>query len=220
MSEELVKSSVTLAELDSVDVSCEQKDVVKSNNSAAGLLSSIPMLCRLESCPYSDGCALFAEGLVERGDRCPLELDLVKNMFVSYCRQLEINPDIEKIEAGLIKDLCSIEIQALRANKLMSFGEFLVDAIDAIDPVSGEVYYKKELHIAVSWSERLLSQKLRVLDALVASPLSRVKYKGETGNQSLQDRVAELKRRVDKFSSDNIREENVFDVTGWSDSEE
>jgi hypothetical protein len=189
-------------------------------NSAAGLLSSVPMICKAERCPYANGCLVYSEGLVVTGERCPLESDLVRSMFISYCRQLTINPDIDKVEAGLIKDLCSVEIQALRANKLMSFGDFLVEVVDAIDPVSGDVHYKSDLHVAVAWSERLLNQKLRILDALVASPVAKVKYRGDTGVQGLQEKMAELKRKMEDLMPKSSEEAEVYEIATYVHEDE
>jgi hypothetical protein len=98
----------------------------------------------------------------------------------------------------------------------MSFGDFIVDIVDSIDPVSGQVYYKKDLHVAVSWSERLLSQKLRILDSLVASPIAIAKFRGGTGEKTLQDRIVELKKRVDVLASPDDSANEVFEIESYS----
>lgn len=221
MANEIITRSNILDQLEKVEVlNCEQVEIVRMTNNAAGLLSSVPMICRVERCPYANGCELCAQNIVVFGERCPIELDLVRNMFISYCRQLMINPDVDKVEAGLVKDLCAVEIQALRANKLMSFGDFLVEVVDAIDPVTGDVHYKSDLHVAVAWSERLLNQKIRILDSLVATPMARLKYRGDTGVQGLQEKMAELKRKMEDLMPKTGGQREVFEIATYVEEDE
>ena len=216
MAEEVSIRSNILEELSSVKTSdSTQIDLVKQANSAYGLLSSIPMVCKTKNCPYASVCPLQRALVAVTGDRCPIEADLIKNMFVSYCRELDINPDYDKVQAGLVKDLCSVEIQAVRANKLMGFEDFIVDSVEAIDPSTGKVYFKKDLHIAVTWSERLLNQKIRILDTLAATPLIRAKYMGGEGKQTLLDKVNKLKARVEELMPKEEEESKVYEVDDW-----
>lgn len=215
MSEELAVTSDIIEELKRSEPTEVRQELVKQANSACGILSSIPMVCHLEKCPYSEVCPILQKGLVEEGERCPIETDLVRNMFIAYCQELSINPDIDKVQAGLIKDLCSVEIQAMRANKLMSYQDFLVNAVDAVNNRTGEVYYKKDLHIAVTWSERLLNQKMRILDALAATPLVKAKYLGGAKVDTLLDRMSALKERVDAISPTDDEEESTYDIEDW-----
>ena len=210
--------SQILEELECTDIGTgEQEAIVKRANSAYGLLSSIPMICRKDKCPYKDVCLIYLEGVAQECVRCPIETDLIKNMFISYCRELNINPDVDKVQAGLVKDLCSIEIQAFRANKIMSFEDFLIDAIDAINPATGEIYYRKDTHVAVTWSERLLNQKIRVLETLAATPLARIKYMGTSGKTTLQDKIAALKSDVEKLMPKEDVEDKIYDLQSWKE---
>lgn len=220
MAEEVTVRSKVLDSLANTKTSdSSQIDLVKQANSAYGLLSSIPMVCKSDRCPYADICPLERALVTVEGDRCPIEADLLKNMFVSYCHELEINPDTDKVQAGLVKDLCSVEIQAVRANKLMGFEDFIVDAVDAIDPNTGKVYFRKDLHISVAWSERLLNQKIRILDTLAASPLTRAKYLGGEGKQALQDKVNKLKSQVEQLMPQDNSKSEVYDIEDWRTGE-
>lgn len=217
MTDELVIRSVILDELQETDIGDGlQEALVKRANSAYGLLSSIPMICK-SNCSYRSVCPIAINNVIKEGSRCPIESDLIKSMFLSYCNELQINPDYDKVQAGLIKDLCSVEIQAFRANKLMSFEDFLVDAIDAINPANGEIYYRKDLHIAVTWSERLLNQKIRILETLAATPLIKVKYMGGDGKDTLQGRLAELKKMVEDRMPKDLTQQSSYEIANWSE---
>lgn len=216
MSEELVIKSSIIEDLEKIEIASEQQEaIVRQSNSAYGLLSSIPMKCRGNQCPYASICPLLENGLAEIGSRCALEATMVRDMFVAYCTELDINPDVDKIKAGLVKDLCSVEIQALRANKLMSFSDFIVDAVEAINPVTGDIIYRDDLHIAVAWSERLLNQKIRILDTLAASPLVRAKYLGGLEKKSILDAMAEKRQLVEKMMQTDNSDEAEYEITDW-----
>lgn len=172
-----------------------QAEIVKMHNSALGILSSVPMLCR-EECQYRQVCPLADERVDPVGERCPIEVDLLRSMFVSYCRELEINPDTDKIQAGLVKDLCVIELQAFRASKLMGFRNLVERSVDAVNPNTGEVYYKDSISVIAGWSERLLTQKLRVLEALAATPLVRLKALGSIDKTSILDKLSEMRDKL------------------------
>jgi hypothetical protein len=220
MTEELIttKKSSILEELENIPTSNpSQQELVKQANSAFGLLSSIPMICRADNCSYCESCPVHGAELAIEGNRCPIETDLVRNMFISYCNELNINPDTDKVQAGLVKDLCSVEIQALRANKVMSFADVIVDVVDSIDQRSGTVYYKKDLHIAVLWSEKLLAQKVKILDTLAATPLVKLRYEGGTKTESLLDRISSLKKKMEAMMPKDMTENETFDVEGWKE---
>lgn len=213
MSEEIEARSTILEELgNTVIASNEKMAAVKQANSAFGLLSSIPMICRASDCPYSGVCPVYQGEFCRPGERCPIELDLVRNMFSSYCIELGINPDFDKIQAGLIKDLVSVEIQAIRANKVLSFGDFIVKVVDSINQRTGEVYYKDDIHVAMVWTERLLNQKIRILDTLAATPLIKMRYLGESKKDSLLDKISSLKKQVESLLP-KVEEEETYDIS-------
>lgn len=216
MADEVAVRSTILEDLASIENSNErQENLVRQINSAYGLLASIPMICRTNSCPYAAVCAVNAAGAVELGERCPIEADLIRNMFISYCNELEVNPDIQKVQAGLIKDLCSIEIQAIRANKLMSYQDFIVEVVDSVNARTGEVYYKNDLHVAVTWSEKLLNQKMRILDALAATPLVKARFLGGTKTDVLMDRLAALKKSIEPLLPPDTTADSAFEIARY-----
>jgi hypothetical protein len=167
------------------------------------------------NCSYSEVCPIHQAELTSVGDRCPIETDLTRDMFVSYCQELMINPDYDKVQAGLVKDLCSVEIQALRANKLMSFKDFIVDVVDAINPRTGEVIYRKDLHIAILWSEKLINQKIRILDTLAATPIIKVKYQGGIKTETLQDKLLALRKQVEALMPKDETVAEAYQIDEW-----
>ena len=199
MNEEHNKIELRSTILDSLEaleiVDDRTRDLVKMSNSTYGLLSSVPMLCR-DTCMYKEICPLAKEDIAPVGDRCPIEVDLIKSMFVAYCRDMAINPDTDKVEAALVKDLCVIEVQAFRATKLMGFKDFIEQSVTAVNPNNGEVYYKDDLHISVLWNEKLLNQKIRVLDALVATPYARLKATGRLDKSSVASKLSGYKAQT------------------------
>jgi hypothetical protein len=220
MVDELIKrDSQMLADLaQEMEPDQQRRALVKKANSAYGMLSSIPMKCRAADCHFAEACPLQEMELCEEGERCPLESDLVREMFIGYCIELAVNPDVDKIQAGLIKDLCSVEVQALRASKLLSYGDLLVRVVDAINQRDGTVYYKDIINEATTWSERLLAQKIRILDTLAATPLVRAKYMGGDTKRTLQDILSEMRAAAELAMPHEKTDDAVYDVESWQDN--
>jgi hypothetical protein len=220
MANELIKrDSVMLSELaKEMEPDEQRRTLVKRANSAYGMLSSIPMKCKTSKCPFAEACPLQEMDSCEEGERCPLESDMIREMFIGYCTELEVNPDIDKVQAGLIKDLCSVEVQALRASKLMSYGDLLVRVVDAINQRTGDVIYKDIVNEACVWSERLISQKIRILDTLAATPLVRAKYLGGDTKRTLQEILNEMRAAAEKVMPHEVADDAVYDTEDWRES--
>jgi hypothetical protein len=220
MSNEVEKRSKILDDLEALEI-CDRRtnELVERANSTFGLLSSIPMLCR-ELCIYREVCPLAQDGIQPVGERCPIETDLVKGMFVSYCRDLGINPDVDKVEAALIKDLCVVEVQAFRATKLMGFRDFIEQNVTAVNPNNGEVYYKDDLHISVTWTEKLINQKIKILDTLVATPYSRLKATGKMDKGNLSSTLSKYKIHSLNIVPQEDIEAQEYEIGKYTEEEE
>ena len=220
MSREVETRSKILDELEALQIADDRTaQLVEMSNSTYGMLASVPMVCR-ENCIYREICPLVTDGIAPYGDRCPIEVDLIKSMFVHYCRDLGINPDFDKVEAALVKDLCVIEVQAFRATKLMGFQDFIEQNVTAVNPATGEVYYKDDLHISVTWTEKLINQKIKVLETLVATPYARLKATGKLEKSNLSSTLSKYKiHALNIVPQDDVSHEE-YEIGTYQEDEE
>lgn len=148
--------------------------LVAQTNTAAGVMSSIPMRCKGVKCSYASSCPLIKHKMSPDGNPCPLELNMIITMFESICDELGVNPDDSYIDAALIRDLCNIYIQETRASKVLADEHFIMDNVLSIDK-DGNPIYRKEAHVAIFYTNKLHTRKLQILNALIATREARIK---------------------------------------------
>ena len=128
----------------------EDVDVVKANLASKrfkmkhGMFSSIPLICRGTTCPYSVVCSIPEDQRIIKG-RCPVEIGAIIARFDSWCKHFNIDTESEYIkdsdlvDATLIRDLVDNEIQTMRAeNKLAINGDFIGQTIADVDKNGNE----------------------------------------------------------------------------------
>lgn len=139
-----------------------------------GIVSTIPIICRGESCPYIDTCPMVDLGTnvdMLRGQRCPVEISKIVDKFEEYVRHFNIDLEqVDPIKLGLIKELIDYDIQIERADKIMSKeGDFLDDVVIGVDS-NGRPIKTKEVAKSIEYKERALSKKHQILQLLNSTP--------------------------------------------------
>lgn len=133
-----------------------------------GMFASVPIICKGRSCPYFQTCWI-PEADLQVGERCPIEIGAILERFDKYCAQLNIVPEDEIVDAGLVKDVVDIEIMMVRADGLLAKdGNLIEEVVAGISP-KGQEYYKPEIHPAVELKEKLRKEKTRILNQLNAT---------------------------------------------------
>lgn len=145
--------------------------VSKRYSTKHGMLSSVPLICRGEKCPYKDSCLLEKEEMT-CGERCPIEVGAIMSRFEHWCNHFGIKVDDDTIsdedvvDATLIRDLVDNEIQVLRAeNRIAISSDFITKVIATVDN-KGKAFYKDELSCEASYKLQLLDKKYKILQLL------------------------------------------------------
>lgn len=192
--------------------------LVAQTNTAAGVMSSIPMRCKGIDCSYANSCPLIKHKMSPAGNPCPLELNMIITMFESICAELGVNPDDSYIDAALIRDLCNVYIQETRANKILADEHFIMDNILSIDN-QGNPMYRKEPHVAIFYTTKLHTRKLQILNALIATREARIKATRKAADSVSLVGQAELMHAMGGLLSDlnqttamERRKEYAYDI--------
>jgi hypothetical protein len=154
---------------------------VNESNNQAGVIrnfSSLPMKCKgKDFCIYGATC--FMDTLKVKtedfvGQVCPIEVELILNLFDSYVKEFDLKELEDKKNTtiiGLLKDLIDTELQIERANKrLMLDGEYLEDRVVGVSEATGEVLTNKEVNQHIMFKERMRERKAKILNLLNATP--------------------------------------------------
>jgi hypothetical protein len=133
-----------------------------------GMYASVPIICKAEACPYADSCELQQMGLAPYGDKCPMEIAAIEDLFQRYCSDMNINPEDprQQVDSIMVKEVVDIDISMLRCDKKMAISaDFIIDQVVNVDE-EGNSITRQELHPLTEYKEKLRAQKFKTLNLL------------------------------------------------------
>lgn len=140
----------------------------RMRNTKMGLYASVPIICKAEGCPYAESCDLMQLGMAPLGEKCPMEIAAIEDLFMRYCGDMGVNPEDPKqqVDAIMIKEVVDCDIGMLRVDKKMAISaDFILDSVVGTTE-DGHILTKKEVHPMMDYKEKLRSQKYRTLNLL------------------------------------------------------
>lgn len=136
-----------------------------------GLYASVPIICKAEGCPYAESCELQQMGIAPYGEKCPIEIAAMEDLFSKYCKELGIDPmdETQTVDAMQVRDLVDTDIQILRCDHKLA-----IDADIIIENVIGvtekkEPVTRKELHPVTEYKDKLINRRNKILQMLNAT---------------------------------------------------
>lgn len=137
-------------------------------NTKHGLYASVPIICKSESCPYRQSCPLIEMQIAPHGEKCPIEIAAIEDLFERYCADLKIDRDDPRntVDLLMVKDIVDIDVSLLRCdNKMAIDADFIIqNAIGMTE--EGEAIVKQELHPVVEYKDKLRASKNKMLQLL------------------------------------------------------
>lgn len=194
-------------------------EIVRPQRVKTGMLSAIPMSCTATKCPYADVCPLLEKNLAPEGKPCPIELSMVKVFFDSYVEELDV--DVTKmVEVSMVRDLVDQEIQQNRSTWLLSLQHFIQDNVVGVDQ-DGKPIYKKELHFAVDYQDRIYKRKEKLRSALLATREARAKAgQGVLDNAQVVANLMDEIRKTERLQQQSLRKRlGIADVDSYIEAE-
>lgn len=162
-------------------------------SSRHGLLSSVPLICRGNRCPFSETCPISIDKR-EVGARCPVEIAAMTKRFEDYCQSLGVTEN-DAVDLGLIKELVDIEVQMIRAdNKMAMSPDFIEEFVCAVDPRTGTQFFQTKLSPVIDYKERLRRERHRILQLLASTRKDRMMMNKSSADPSTQ--AAQLIERL------------------------
>ena len=176
------------------------------------------MMCRgRENCIYYSSCP-FCNGTLEpdapEGQACPLEIKYLYTFYNGY--RNEINPEGTNFSVmSLIKEMCMLEIQIMRAERMISVDGAIVEVVAVgIDKVSGTVITRPEMSAKAHTWRLLLKEKIKLFEQMGLTPKAKALI-GSSMSKDPSTFAAELVSAYKDFM--RKREANIIDVTPISD---
>lgn len=165
---------------------------MRQQNRKRSVLTSIPLVCKSHQCPFNGTCEFYKHELAPEGERCPIEIAAIEDLFMRYCRELGVDPDDpeQTIDTMMVKELIDIDILLLRCdNKLAIDADFVVENVVGEDR-DGNAISQKSLHTASSYKEQLRASKYKTLQLLNST--RKDKDTSNDNQMTEAERVAEM----------------------------
>ena len=168
-----------------------------------GMLAGVPLLCKDEECKYISVCTV--DKLYRRkAMRCPMEIAALISRMEYYCRHFELSDEElpeEAVDRTLIRQLCDLEIQILRAdNKIAIDGDFISRSLIDETKKSGLLIYEDKISPATAFKIDLYNKHGKILQLLASTRKDKVNI--AMSDPSVQ--ASELMRKLKELDEQDI----------------
>jgi hypothetical protein len=82
-----------------------------------GMYARIPLVCKAESCPYSESCNLLPYNLAPLGEPCPIETAQIEVRYAGYDRDFNLDT-ASFTDKNLVAELIKHDIMLERCRRL------------------------------------------------------------------------------------------------------
>jgi hypothetical protein len=133
-----------------------------------GLYASVPIICKADACPYAESCELAQMSIAPYGEKCPMEIAAIEDLFARYCSDMNIDPDdkAQQVDAIMVKEVVDLDIAMLRCDKKMAVSADFIIQQNVGMTEDGEAITREELHPLTEYKEKLRGQKFKTLNLL------------------------------------------------------
>ena len=164
-----------------------------------GMYARIPLVCKAESCPYSESCSLLPYNLAPIGEPCPIETAQIEIRYAGY--EKDFNLDTASFtDKNLVAELINHDIMLERCKALITTEGVLVTDVVAGVSEQGEEFYRPEVSKHWEAYERVQKKRNEIYNLMMATRKDN-KDKEGSGEDSL------TKAMADMFAADFVVEE-------------
>lgn len=187
------------------------------NSPRENITNSLAQVCG-PNCKNRDNCPHDIVGKAPIGERCPIELKLMKLLYEEYIlsvsERLGTEPDQLRediIPHNLIMGLVEADIVSMRLDGSIAHEGYITDVPVAVNENTGQVFSRDEEAIPVRIKERVRKQRDQIYRQLLATPEMAEKYK-RRGSQDAMARTASLIDRLEKIVGSAENDSNIIDA--------
>lgn len=156
-----------------------------------GLYAKIPLICKAESCPYSESCQLLQYDLAPIGQYCPVETARIEMSACSYAKDIDID-NTSFTDRTLLNEIIGYDIMLERCRALMAKeGTPVIDVVIGVADDGTEI---KQPTVSKAWEAYEKISKKRN-EAYQLMMMTRKDNKNNTQNE--EKSVSEVLSTID-----------------------
>ena len=167
-----------------------QKAIRKMNAVKTGLYTKIPLICKGDTCPYSETCPLLPYDLAPMGERCPEETTRLELLAVNYAEEIDYD-NASWSDKQLLNDLLGYDIMLERCRALMAKeGTPVVEILAGIAENGEEI---KQPIVSKAWEayEKIVKKRNETYQLMMMTRKDNKKA-GEGDGENLQTILADV----------------------------
>lgn len=154
-----------------------------------GMYARIPLVCKADTCPYSESCQLLAYGLAPQGEYCPIETAQIELRYTGYSNDFNID-ESSFTDKNLVSEIINLDIMIERCKALMAKeGVPVVDVVAGISE-QGEEFYRPEVSKFFDAYERAAKRRNELYQLMMAT--RRDKKNDITEEKGIREILAEV----------------------------
>lgn len=173
-----------------------------------GIYAQIPIICHGDECPYSEVCTLHQLDKDPKKEQCPIEIAMMEDLIEKYFTELEIK-EKDIIDASMVRNLISLDIQLMRANKKAAVKSDVVENVAIGVSEDGNPIYQPQISKAYEVQDILLRRRQKILKMLNATREAKSKDESLEGMDP-SSIISTMKERLDKFQQEA---DNTIDIS-------
>ena len=177
---------------------------------STGINAAVPMICAGSQCAFAIGCPYVEAGKPPVARPCLVEGQLITYWTKQFIEEFDV--DVGSFtEVQLVSELAEFNIYELRVTKYLAdkHPTLMQDVITSVDN-TGEIIENQEISRAFDLKERIKRNRMKVLEALMATRKERVKITTERNKgQSTASKLTELREKLEEYLGDVAKQETV-----------
>jgi hypothetical protein len=177
----------------------------------AGVNSVVPLQCSGNECAFKATCPYMQIRKAPVGRACLVESQLIEYWTDQYLTEFDVDPS-KLTEMHLVSELAELNIYEMRITKYIAetHQTLLQEVITGVD-ATGNVLSNLDVAKSFDLKERIKKQRMKVLEALMATRRERVKaVVAVSGSTDAAHKIADLKSRLDIIAT-QIAKTKVID---------
>lgn len=166
-----------------------------------GMYTPIPIICKADSCPYSESCSLLSYDLAPEGEFCPVEIAKIEALVQGYYSDFELD-EMSFTDRSLVNEVVGLDIMIDRCKALMAKeGTPVIDVVIGIAENGAEIR-QPAVSKSIEAYEKLTKRKDQKLQFLAKTNRDRQRFSVEQNKDSWIQSVTEV------ITADDLEESN------------
>ena len=177
---------------------------------STGINAAVPLTCAGSACPFANSCPYVEINKPPIGRPCLVENQLIKYWTRQFIEEFDVD-GTSITEIQLVSELAEFNIYELRVTKYLAekHQTLMQDVVTSVDN-TGEVIENQEISRAFDLKERIKRNRMKVLEALMATRKERVKVTAEQNRgQSTASKLTEMREKLEEYLGDISKQKAV-----------